>query len=222
MTDHISDLCWDRWLAGELSADDTAATLSHAAQCTRCGERMRALSAERDRFAARPMPISFARARRFPRWLAAPILAAAAVLVVVLRPAPDAERTKGARGPTLSVITGALVPLSTGDAIHPGDALQAMYASDRDGFGPVISRDGAGTISTYVPSRGGVLAPLPAGEHEFPESTILDAVVGTETLYVIWCPTAQPLAPLLAAVTSDALDDGDGCHHRKLVLEKRP
>jgi hypothetical protein len=230
VTDHISDLRWDRWLAGELSADETAASLAHAEQCARCGDRMRELSIERDRFRERPIPIAFARARRAPRWIAGgamTLVAAAAVLVLVLRagPDPDGDRTKGAGGPSLIVAGGkhgVLVPLSTGDVIHPGDSLQVGYTSERDGFGALISRDGAAAVTAYVPAQGPTLAPLPAGtDREFPQSTTLDAVVGTEVLYIVWCPTALPLAPLLAEVTRGELGAHPGCHHRKLVLEKR-
>ena len=230
MTDHISDLRWDRWLAGELSANDTAAALAHAEACARCSERMRALSVERDQFRLRPTPIAFARARRVPRWLVGgglSLVAAAAVLVLVFRSGSmrEGDRSKGGGGPSLIVAggeRGALVPLSTGDVVRAGDSLQVGYTSERDGFGALISRDGAAAVSTYVPSQGATLVRLPAGtDREFPESTILDAVVGTETLYVIWCPTALPLAPLLAEVTGGALGTPPGCQVRTLALEKR-
>ncbi len=230
MTDHISDLRWDRWLAGELSPDDTATALAHAEQCGRCNDRMRMLNNERDQFRVRPMPIALARARRAPRWIVggATLVAAAAVLVLVLRPGPppfDGERRKGS-GPSLIVAggkPGALLPLATGDVIHVGDSIQVGYTSDRDGFGALISRDGAAAVTAYVPSDGTTLAPLPAGiDREFPQSTILDTVVGTEVLYVVWCPTAQPLAPLLLEVTRGALGEHPGCQIRTLALEKRP
>jgi len=231
VTDHVSDLRWDRYLAGELSADETAASLAHAEGCERCGARMRELSAGRDAFTERPIPMTFARAKRGSRrgWIggAATLVAAAAVLVLVVRSGepPSEERAKGT-GPVL-ILTGgrdgAMVPLASGDAVHPGDSLQAGYSSTRDGFGAVLSHDGAGQVTSYVPSTGATLAALPAGtDRTFPESTILDAVVGSETLYLVWCETREPLAPLLAQVrVGGDLTVPIGCHTRMVVVEKR-
>lgn len=249
--DHISDLRWDRLLAGELASQNAAQARAHAEQCKNCGERFRALSAARDAFADRPLPMSFVPRRRSRRalWLGGGtvMMAAAAVLLVVLRPGtPPAERSKGGgpilivaasrAGVPLALVGGpgvnpahstppregrVIVPLSTGDAVHPGDLIQIGYSSDRDGFGAVIARDGSGGVMAYVPSQGAMLVALPAGrDRSFPESTILDAVVGTETLHVVWCETSLPLEPLLVEVRGGALEPRVGCTHRTLVLQK--
>jgi hypothetical protein len=224
--EHVSDLRWDRLLAGEL--DDVART--HAASCARCEARFRELTAERAAFALRPVGFPLAKpVRRHARWwlggsIAA--LAAAAIVIVVIRriPPEPGERTKG-HGPSLILAAGrpgALVLLAAGDTIRPGDYVQAGYTATRDGFGAVLARDGAGATVSYVPSRGDTMVALPAGtERSFPESTVLDAVVGREQLVVLWCEHAHPIAPLLEQLRArQDITAPDGCVSRSLMLEK--
>ena len=229
MSEHVSDLRWDRWLAGELPREDAAAAVAHAESCERCGARMRELTAARDAFRDRPFPIALKRRRRGV-WLgaAATLAAAAAAAVLVLRPGnPDGgERTKGG-GPELVLVAArganGLAVLSSGDVVHAGDSLQAGYASERDGFGAVLARDGAGGVFAYVPSRGDLMVALPAGDaRSFPESTVLDDVVGTERVWLVWCELPHALAPLLGELrTSGELATPAGCHVRRLELAKR-
>lgn len=257
MTDHephVSDLRWDRLLAGELASEERDAALAHAATCDACAVRHRELSALQAAFAL-PMPtlsrlpridgaataalastpvdeLAAARARRRSRamWLAPlSVAAAAAALVLVVgrrETTPSGELTKGDDGPALALSVeqaGRLVSLGAGDVVHPSDRLQATYSAQVDGFGAVIARDGAGTTSTYVPSSGDVMVKLPAAtEAAFPESTILDDVTGTERIAIVWCAEARPLAPLVAAMRTDApLAAPPGCHVRELALAKR-
>lgn len=233
MTDHVhvSDLQWDRLLAGELSADAGEAARSHADGCAVCAARLRELTAERDAFRLRPIGFPLSRPPR-RRWRLAlslvPVAAAAAVLLAVrARPHEEGpgERTKGT-GPVLLLSAGrpgALVPIATGDAIYPGDSLQAGYTAPRDGFGAVLSRDGAGTAAAYVPPDGGAMVPLPAGAlRPFPGSTILDDVLGGERIAIVWCEAAHPIEPLLAALRAGrALAVPDGCAVREVTLDKR-
>jgi len=226
---HVSDLRWDRWLAGELSPGQTAEAIAHADSCATCGARMRELTAERDAFRLRPVDVRFTRPARRAYWIgaAATALAAAAAIVIVVgrRGEVPGERIKGG-GPSLVLAAGRaaqLTPISSGDVVHPDDSLQAAYTSDRDGFGAVLARDGAGAVMTYVPSRGDAMVALPAGvDRSFPESTVLDRVVGSERVFVVWCELARPLAPLLGELRATGeVTAPEGCHVRRIVLEKR-
>jgi hypothetical protein len=231
---HVSDLRWDRWLAGELSPDETAQAVAHADSCAPCGARMRELAAERDAFRLRPIEVSFVpprSARRHTRWLAAAgtALAAAAVVVIVVRggggQGGDGERIKGT-GVSLVLAAGRapeLIEISTGDAVRPGDSLQAAYTSTRDGFGAVLALDGAGAANAYVPSRGDVMVRLLSGtDRSFPESTVLDRVVGKERVFVVWCELALPLAPLLGELRATGeVTAPEGCTVRGVILDKR-
>jgi hypothetical protein len=243
VTEHVSDLQWDRLLAGELSAEAGAAAHAHAARCTACAGRLRALTAERDAFRLRPIAIPLSRPRR--RWLPALIpVAAAAVVLIALRVRPDpseegiTERSKGSvvsAGPAdslgvdraaLLLSAGqpdALMPVTTGDVVRPGDYLQAGYTAARSGFGAVLSRDGAGSVTAYAPTDGEKMVPLaPGRERSFPLSTILDATLGDERIAIVWCETAHPLAPLLAALRDGRpITAPDDCAVREVTLDKR-
>src|SRR5690606_21655844 len=107
MTDHVhvSDLRWDRLLAGELAENAKADVLAAAGACPVCAERLATLTRESEAFAQRPFAVT--RPRRRVAWLAAPaVLAAAAAIVLVVRartePEPPGERAKG-DGPQLLV-----------------------------------------------------------------------------------------------------------------------
>lgn len=144
---HVSDLRWDRLLAGELSGAAADEVLAAAQTCPVCAARRAELMREHDAFAARspfvastPLVASSEpeRAKRTevesngavvslePRrsrwWLAAPaLLAAAAAALLVLRPREPSvpgERPKGDDGPELVVEAG---PRELLEAVATGD-----------------------------------------------------------------------------------------------------
>ena len=170
------------------------------------------------------------------------VVAAAAVLIAVrARPTPDgpdapAEHRRGATRPAAESSAtaapslllsagrpGTLSPVTSGDLIHPGDYLQAGYTAARDGFGAVLSCDGAGNVTAYVPPGGGAMVALPAGTaHSFPRRTMLDETLGSERIAIVWCETAHPLEPLLASLRAHrAIAVPDDCMVREVVLDKR-
>jgi hypothetical protein len=63
---HISDLRWDRLLAGDLPDDARRVVDDHAAKCVRCSTRLRELTAERDAFQSRPVHVAVSPASRSP------------------------------------------------------------------------------------------------------------------------------------------------------------
>jgi hypothetical protein len=226
VNDHISDLKWDRLLAGELTAVDADAVRAHAADCGSCSERLREITVERDAFADRPIPIAFARARKTRWWLGAPVAAivAAAIVLLVLwrRPGPDEELVKGSGLFLFAGKPGELQQVEPGAIVHPGTYLQAAYTADRDGYGAVLSKDGAGTASLYVPAAGAMVALPPGSKVPFPQSTELDDVLGAETIVVVWCATAQPIEPLLAQLrATGTVSAPEGCRASAFALEKR-
>jgi hypothetical protein len=238
---HVSDLQWDRLLAGELSGAVADEVFAAAQSCPTCAARRAELMREHDAFAARaPFALSererakgndeaSKRALRRSRWwLAAPALLAAAVLLLVAWPRSSSdvpgERPKG-DGPVLVLEAGPrqfLKAVATGDFVIPGDYVQAGYTTTRAGFGAVLGRDGSGAANVYVPSRGDVMVALPAGTRSsFPESTELDSVLGKEILVVVWCETARPLAPLVAELRAHGdIPEQPGCWHRRVILTK--
>jgi len=223
---HVSDLRFDRLLAGELGADAAAAVRADAAGCDRCAARLAALTRDSEAFAAQPPLVAPRRRRTW--WVAAPVaLAAAAAIIVFMRTRPrePGTRTKGS-DVELMIEAGprdALAVVGAGDRIHPGDFIQVRYSARTAGFGAVFSRDGAGAVNVYVPSSGTELAPLPAGDKQpFPESTRLDDVLGNEYLIVVWCSAQHALSPYVSSIRAhgDVMDDGADCTVRRIELVK--
>lgn len=203
MTSHVSDLRWDRLVAGELTEGEQAEAIAHAETCTACTARRAEITAGFDAF-ANVAPALPRRARRWPRVVTAlgSLAVAAAALVFVLGPpARDPTRTKGGSGPQLMLAAGPrarVAPVVSGDRARPGDSVQAAYTATQDGFGAVLARDGSGATTVYVPAQGDAMVALPAGTlRSFPGSTILDDVVGAQVVVIVWCATPQPIAPLL-------------------------
>lgn len=224
---HVSDLRWDRLLAGELADTDRAAVLAHADSCAACAARRAEITAGFEAFAT----IAPALPRRPPRRritvaLATVVVAAAAVLLVVrgAKPSANGERTKGGAGPQLMLATGArdrLAPAMSGDRVHPGDSLQAAYTATRAGFGAVLARDGSGAAAAYVPAQGDAMVALPAGTlRSFPGSTILDDVVGAQVVEILWCESPQRIAPLIAELrATGSVTAPPGCTVDRVELE---
>ena len=163
-------------------------------------------------------------------WLAAPVViaAAAAAVLFVRTESRPAERTKGPGDTALIVLSGAPEQrphvLSSGDRVRAGDYLQVAYSAKRDGFGAVLSRDGAGTTSVYVPAGGSAMVPLPASiDAAYPASTILDDTLGVENVVALWCDVPLGLAPLVAELgaTGD-IAAPHGCIARRVTFTKEP
>jgi len=154
------------------------------------------------------------------------VVVAAAALLLVLRTPPAHERTKGGVGPKLMLAAGPraqLAPVLSGDRVRPGDSLQAAYTSTRDGFGAVLARDGSGAASAYVPADASAMVPLPPGTlRSYPGSTILDEVTGAQVVVIMWCETAQPIAPLLGELRATGrVTAPAGCSVERIELEVR-
>jgi hypothetical protein len=236
MTEHVSDLRWDRLLAGELADSDRADVLAHAEACATCAARRDEITAGFDAFARvapalpRPAPSGIAPSRRASsrkRMLAvggAVVAAAAAVVLLLRAPSTSTTRTKGGDGPKLMLAAGPrerLVPVASGDLVQPGDSIQAAYTTTRDGFGAVLARDGSGAAAVYVPADGQAMVALPAGTmRSFPGSTILDEVLGMQAVVIVWCETTRPVAPLVAELReTGAVTAPQGCTVGRVVLD---
>ena len=225
---HVSDLRWDRMLAGELGEADRAEALAHAESCAACAARRTEITAGFEAFATIAPALPRPRRRATVAAIAAVVVAAAAVVLVVnaRSGAVTGERTKGGAGPALLLAAGPrerLAPVTSGDRVKPGDSVQAAYTATRDGFGAVIARDGSGAASAYVPPQGDAMVALPAGTlRSFPGSTILDDVAGAQVVLIVWCETARPLAPLLAELrATGTVTPPAGCTIDRVELEVR-
>jgi hypothetical protein len=197
-----SGFALDRLLAGESSADDVGIE-RHVAGCERCSARVAELRRAQARFAVLPdalvRHVREQTARRAWRW---PLpLAAAGVLLAFwatwtqLGPGGESVgvRTKGGTHVTFYVMhDGAVRPGLDGERVHPGDSLQFVYASDRDMYFAIVSIDGNRKASAYF-DQDGRAAPIARSRRGvLDRSTVLDATLGNETLYALFC--AGPIA----------------------------
>lgn len=218
----LSDLVLDELLAGELP-EGAPDPRPHLASCGACAARYSAFEAERDALAgtlqdgvlpfeaAADEPVSLAahRARKGRLALVATTLAAAAALALVaLWPRPDegAIRLKGG-GDSLSLWVergGALEVGGPGERLHPGEILHFGVSLAEDRHVAVLSVDGAGTASAYFPPNAATTQPMSAGAwRRLPMATRLDAVLGAERLYGLFCAQPTALRPLLDALARD-------------------
>lgn len=106
--------------------------------------------------------------------------------------------------------------------MHAEDQLQFAYTSSSAGYAAVLSRDGAGVVSVYVPSSAAVMASAPPGERVLlRESTILDGTLGREDVYALFCPSGLELEPLTRALRErGVLEAPEGCSLRRIELHK--
>jgi hypothetical protein len=92
---------------------------------------------------------------------------------------------------------------AAGQPLRPGDAVQFVYRAGQDGFLAILSVDGHGRTSVYYPS-GPLAAPLQAGRPQpLPQSTILDAALGRETIHAVHCLQPVPVESLRLALAAN-------------------
>jgi hypothetical protein len=105
--------------------------------------------------------------------------------------------------------------------VHSGDTLQVAVTSSTEAFVAVMSSDGAGQLSTYVASASGGLVRVSAGRNvPLPQATVLDDVVGPETVAVFVCNDANIDASALRAVVLDGVPPA-GCRVDRYRLDKK-
>lgn len=241
-----SDLALDRAHAGEADEPERARVQGHVAGCPRCTARWQATEE-----AARALPSrrtgrespgvwrsTTARRRRPWPWRApargaALALAAAAVWLVWARagkgPSPSREddlRSKGSARLGLFVKSGDRVRRGTdGEVVAPGDTLRFAVTAAADRWVAVLSRDGGGTASLYVPAGGPgtpMIAVTAGRDVPLPEGLELDGVLGREDLVGVFCDRPVPTGDLLRDLkATGAVHPPAGCAIDRLTIEKR-
>lgn len=174
--------------------------------------------------------------------LAGGALAAALVLAVVrsggadggLSPSDDIAamasiRTKGgassglfvqdARGVRALDTTGAAAG-AAGALVHPGDTLQVAVTSSSPVFVAVLSHDAQGQVSRYVVAADDALVAVAPGRNvPLPGATVLDDVLGNETVAVFLCERATVTANELTAIVVDG-NAPPGCVVERHLVRK--
>jgi hypothetical protein len=91
--------------------------------------------------------------------------------------------------------------LADGERAAPGDLLQLAYAATAEGFGVLLSIDGAGTVTQHWPEPGRTgAAPLRVGgEVRLPSAYELDSAPAFERFFLVRADEAFDVTPILEA-----------------------
>ncbi len=234
-----SDYALDMLRAELLPAAEAAQVQGHVDGCAECAARLQAmrvgfdaepdidpralLAGARRRAADVPQPWW----TRWRVWLPAMALgAAAAIALVVMRPAPpvddprDGVRFKGDL--VLRVVratpTGSEEVIS-GARFAAGDRLRFRVDLPTAGHVAIIGVDAAGEPYTAWPLGDDLDDRLDAGGGQLLAGAIgLDDAPGRETLHLVLCPDAPPRC----AVVDGRPDCPEGCRSTPFVLDKGP
>jgi anti-sigma factor RsiW len=228
-----SDIVFDRLLAGDLAAGEAAAVRSHGDGCPACAARLAEMEASRAHFEADPVRLRLPARRPSVtprRWL---VPAAAAVLCAVLLllvRVDESEpiggtRRKGDGAAVFQLHVGrslGIVRAGSGDVVHPGDTLQLAYSAESRGYIAVLARDGSGAVSVYFPAGAATAWPAPPGhDRVLPQSTVLDGVLGRETIYALHCAEPIELEPLRRRLSASESAFPASCAVQEILLDKR-
>jgi hypothetical protein len=140
--------------------------------------------------------------RRRVSWLAAPVVAfAVALLVVVLQPGDEQTRVKGDAALLVYRDRGGQSELlRNGDRARAGDEVQLAYARARPGYGVIVSLDGAGEVTLHLPEKDGEAVRLvPDARTPLPNAYGLDAAPHFERFFLVTSPS-----PFRASVAVEA------------------
>lgn len=222
----LSDLALDLLLAGE--GDRT-----HLASCVVCRARLDELRHEQEMFlrdapeAPEPEPQAVVvPLQKKRRWIAiaAPLAAAAALLLAVLQAQrqPDTTRFKGGFAIGFYADRAGEVRLgANGETLSPGDRIRFWYSSERRGYLAILSYDAANKISRYHPAQGDTAAAANEGREVLLDSAaLLDETLGAEVIRAFWCDAPASLAALENALKNDA-PPPEGCTSDQLRIEKK-
>jgi hypothetical protein len=124
--------------------------------------------------------------------------------------------------------------LAHGERVSKGDLLQLGYATTQQGFGVLLSIDGAGAVTQHWPEPGSTAAALlrAGGEVRLPFAYELDDAPRFERFFLVRADRAFDVAPVIAAAhaLSSRMPDSSGAplplpagfSQTSLTLEKSP
>ncbi len=230
----LSDLTFDEWFAGELDPERVRVAEAHLGECGPCRDRRAELERERARFLERSPALPVRRPRRHrTAWLGAAVAAAAGMSLLVSTwrgpggPGADQDtpgtRAKGPRRLSFFVKRGEKVTEgSSGQQVEPGDQLRFVVSAARPSHVAILSLDGAGKASIYYPSGLEASRRLEAQvAHPLEDAIELDAVLGPERIFGVFCGGAFELEPLRRKLEAErTLVAPAGCAVDELELHK--
>jgi hypothetical protein len=226
----------DLALEAHLLEPAASALAPHLAGCAACADRLAAMERQGEDFRRFVYPATVGRVEeaaargRRPWWILAPapVLAAAALAVVLLRPTGPADDYLGVKGAPgglgLTVFThgdSGARPLADGAHLPAHAAVRFRIRSARPCRLYLLSVDPGGQVSRLHPSFADApqadAAELPAGEHDLPGGALLDGKAGPERFYAV---CAGALAwPEVEELTRSAAGGGPEAVRRGAALE---
>lgn len=185
----------DRYLTGELSADDAAAVATHLTEADEAHfDAVRQARAQLPPFDAHQIRSRAQRPANNTAWYRAvgAVAALAALVLIGLRlsqpaPADNWVQFRGAGLYVYTVANGEPVPYG-GEPLGEGDTL-AFQVTPRDHEGVVLlSIDGTGTLTVFFPAEGDAPVPLPPNgpRTPLPTTVVLDGAPGPEVFVAVF------------------------------------
>lgn len=241
----LSDLTLDRLRCGELDEATSAAVELHLEACESCRSRARSLGeatvvlqsqlpnldallsaarAPSSKAQSGVVSINKARTGNARRWAPAVALLSAAAAMFLLLGRPDTRgdiRLKGNGGVTeIYVRRGLEVFRWQAQTLMPGDQLRFSFRTNQSLHVAVLSRDGANAVNQYFPARPESFGIGP-GETLSTTATELDATLGSETLWVVYCQAPFSSGDLIEQLERTGnIQTGEGCSNQKLSFDK--
>jgi hypothetical protein len=247
--DCLSDLTLDRLRCADLPEAAATSATTHLQACERCQVRARTLAADTlalgselpdlDALLQRrvgpaenePVPgenvtsINRIRARTRRWWVPAlAVLSAAAAIALFIgrSPEPSGEiRLKGVSGELdLFVRRGKKVFRWQTESLQPGDQLRYSFRAPEPLHVMVLSREASGAVNQYFPAEPSSFA-VDLGVTLSKNATELDATLGAETLWAIFCPKPFTADGFVSQLQSGGvIAPGDGCATQRLEFTK--
>lgn len=227
MTEHISDISFDRAFVDELSADEQQRLHMHLGQCARCRERHGLLADDRAAFlSAAPSFQAYRGGRKETQktklWW--PLAAAACVVLAAaqaLIPSAISTRVKGSEQIGFYLKRGSQVTRGGPDqVVQPGDVLRFTYTCTEPRYFALIGRDAHSAVLFYP--VGGQATKLPkAADEPLGFGIEVDAQPGTENIYALFCADPVALSPIVNTLDRTAkMEAPRSCVVRELKLRK--
>jgi hypothetical protein len=193
-------------LEQHLLAPAASKIAAHVAGCARCEARLSVMAKQGEEFNRFVFPATVdavvePKRAAWLRWLlfAAPVAAAAGVLLVVLRPvAEPPPGYTGSKGAELSLALFSAGPdgarsLTSGAAVHPEATLRFRVRAARPCNLWILSLDDAGQVSRIYPRDGAAGGPF-VGAAELPGGAVLDGHAGAERFFAVCSEQLLPFA----------------------------
>lgn len=227
MTEHISDISFDRAFVDELPADEHERMQRHLTHCARCRERQGLLADDRAAFLSAAPSFQAYRAGRTGAqksklWW--PLAAAACVLLAsaqVWMPSAISTRIKGSEQIGFYRKRGSQVTRGAPDqVVQPGDVLRFTYTCTEPRYFALMGRDAHSAVLFYPVGSRATRLPKAADE-PLGFGIEVDAQPGTENIYALFCAEPVALSPIVSTLDRTAkLEAPRDCVVRELRLRK--